>query len=44
MNIFNKGVSIMKENKVKAVHDDDLVQLLQSLNVYEDVINKKCKC
>ena len=29
MNIFNKGVSIMKENKVKAVHDDDLVQLLQ---------------
>ena len=44
MNIFNERVSIMKENKVQAVHDDDLIQLLQSLNIYEDVINEKCKC
>lgn len=35
---------IMKDNQMKAVHDDDLKELLISLNVYTDVINHKYKC
>ncbi len=38
------GAKIVKENKMKAVHDKDLENLLQSLRVYEDVINGKYKC
>lgn len=38
------GAKIVKENKMKAVHDNDLVNLLRSLNVYNDVINGKCNC
>lgn len=34
----------MKNNKMKAVHDKDLENLLRSLNVYEDVIKGKYKC
>lgn len=35
---------IMKNNKMKAVHDNDLESLLRSLNVYEDVISGKFSC
>lgn len=38
------GADIVKDNKMKAVHDKDLIQLLKSLNVYEDVIEGKYKC
>lgn len=38
------GANILKDNKMKVVHDNDLKKLLLSLNVYEDVINKKYKC
>lgn len=44
MNKFKTGASIMKDNKIKAVHDKDLVELLQSLNVYNDVIHGNYKC
>lgn len=36
--------NIMKDNQMKAVHDDDLVKLLKSLNVYENVIAGKYEC
>jgi hypothetical protein len=36
--------SIVKENVLKAVHDDDLISLVTSLNVYDDIINGKKKC
>ena len=39
-----KGVSIMKNNELKAVIDDDLEPLLQSLGVYEDVLAGKSQC
>lgn len=42
--INNIGAKIVKENKMKAVHDKDLENLLQSLQVYEDVINGMYKC
>lgn len=38
------GANIMKNNKMKAVHDNDLENLLQSLRVYDNVINGKCNC
>lgn len=34
----------MKENKMKVVHDKDLKTLLQSLGVYENVIEGKFEC
>lgn len=41
---FKLGADIVKDNKIEAVHDDDLIQLLKSLNIYSDVVNGKCKC
>lgn len=38
------GAKIMIDNKMKAVHDKDLENLLKSLNVYDDVVNHKCTC
>lgn len=38
------GAKIVKENKMKAVHDKDLENLLKSLHVYENVINGKYSC
>lgn len=38
------GANVVKDNQMKVVHDDDLCNLLRSLNVYEDVINQKYKC
>ncbi len=34
----------MDNTKVKAVNDDDIVELLQSLSVYDSVINGEQKC
>lgn len=38
------GAKIVQENKMKAVHDKDLENLLKSLNVYESVVNGGYKC
>lgn len=38
------GAKIVKENKMKVVHDKDLEDLLKSLQVYKDVIDGKYKC
>lgn len=38
------GAGIVKNNQMKAVHDNDLVQLLKSLNVYEKVVDKQYHC
>lgn len=38
------GYSIMRNNRLQAVHDDDLSNLLMSLGVYESVQNGKCSC
>lgn len=35
---------VMKNNRLQAVHDDDLSNLLMSLGVYENVQNGKCSC
>lgn len=43
-NLRNKGAQIMKDNKMKVVHDDDLKSLLQSLGVYNNVVNGKYTC
>lgn len=42
--IKNLGAKIMKNSKMKAVHDNDLKELLCSLGVYEDVVNGCYKC
>lgn len=44
--LLNKkiGADIVKDSKMKVVHDKDLENLLNSLNVYEDVLNGKHKC
>ena len=34
----------MVDSKIKAVHDDDLMNLLISLNIYDDVLNNNCTC
>ena len=36
--------SIMKDNHLQAVHDDDLSSLLSSLGVYEKVHSGQCVC
>lgn len=38
------GANIMEDNTMNAVHDDDLVKLLKSLEVYDDVVEGKYKC
>ncbi|WP_289747786.1 hypothetical protein [Thomasclavelia cocleata] len=38
------GAKIVRENKMKAVHDKDLENLLKSLHVYESVVNGEYKC
>lgn len=38
------GADIVKNNKMKMVHDKELKQLLQSLEVYDDVVNGQCEC
>ena len=38
------GYSIMKDNHLQAVHDDDLSSLLSSLGVYEKVHSGQCTC
>ena len=40
----HKGVRFVVDSKIKAVHDDDLSDLLISLDVYEDIVNKKHRC
>lgn len=40
----NIGADIVKNNQIKAVHDDDLSQLLKSLNVYDGVIEGEYRC
>lgn len=39
-----QGVKLVKKGEIKAVHDDDLIQLLASLEVYEDVKQGNAKC
>ncbi len=38
------GASLMKNNKLNVVHDDDLVGLLKSLKVYDAVVDGQYKC
>jgi hypothetical protein len=38
------SASIMKNGTVKMVHDDDLVNLLKSLGVYNEVASGKFRC
>lgn len=42
--MFKNGAQIMKNNQMKAVHDNDLNNLLKSLNVYDDVCSGKFEC
>ena len=39
-----KVARLMVDNKIKAVHDDDLLDLLNSLEVYEDVAKGRAIC
>lgn len=36
--------SYMKKGEISAVHDDDLVDLIKSLGLYEQIINGDIKC
>lgn len=38
------GARLYMNNTLKAVHDDDVQHLLQSLNVFELVTQGKCRC
>lgn len=38
------GAKIVKDNKMKVVHDNDLEKLLRSLGVYDEVANMQFKC
>lgn len=38
------GASIVKNNNMKAVHDKDLIDLLQSLGVYENILSGSYHC
>lgn len=38
------GAKIVKANKMKVVHDNDLENLLRSLKVFDDVVNGNCNC
>lgn len=38
------GAKIVKDNQMKAVHDNDLENLLKSLGVYDDVVLGKFEC
>ena len=38
------GVTLMKDNSIKAVYDADLEMLLKRLGMYDDVVSKKCRC
>lgn len=43
--MLKKGdFSIMSDNQLKAVHDDDLKSLLTSLGCFEKVSTQQCKC
>jgi len=45
MLVKNEGVANMVvDNKIKAVHDDDLFDLLTSLNILDDIREKRCFC
>ena len=37
-------VNVVKDNQMKAVHDNDLKKLLESLGVYENVIAGNYQC
>jgi len=39
-----RGVQLMKEDTIKAVHDDDIEEFFKSLDVYEDFISGKLVC
>lgn len=39
-----RGYTTMKDNRLQAVHDDDLTALLRSLGCYEKVLSKQCTC
>lgn len=38
------GFIDMNHGEIQAVHSDELLELLQSLDIYNDFIQKKCKC
>lgn len=40
----NKELSIMKDGKIKAVHDNDLLELLKSLGIYDSIVQDDFKC
>jgi len=42
--ILSRGPKIMKSGKIKAVHDDDLVQLLKSIGEYNIINSGRAKC
>lgn len=42
--LMRLGADFVKDNEMKAVHDDDLVQLLNSLGVYENIIHGDYTC
>ncbi len=39
-----RGYVTMKDNRLQAVHDDDLTALLSSLGIYEKVCTGQCLC
>lgn len=39
-----RGYLLMKDDQIKAVHDDDLTSLLKALGNYERVCNGQCNC
>lgn len=38
------GAKLVMNNTLKAVHDEDLIQLLKSLDVWENVKTGQCRC
>lgn len=40
---FREGKKV-NHGEIQAVHDDELVQVLKSLSLYEDFMQGKCKC
>lgn len=42
--IKKQGVKLVKTGELKAVHDDDLVQFLKSIEEYDNVMNGEAKC
>ena len=44
MDIKRKGAAIMREQKIKAVLDKELMQLLENLEMSDQFNSHQCKC